>query len=300
MDDMITQDAAEIFDTGYYDECPDKHSYMNLQYGMRALYIKYCAKTVNLAFELRLQLNGWYFNQTIDPTPQFKEQNDTIVALHDMDLAENSKIFALNFMLMLQKNSLYEPVVVELSNSVAPEDAFFDKVSYEDMKQKCKTFYGGVLVVKLKLASPSQLKTLQQESLNWNMTTESHAQQETINSVETSALLQTVNAIKELQQEVKTLKFSSNKRDGENGNKKLCTICGRVHAGKCTFTDADFCQSDACKGKGMKLKGKRHVIGCDHFNAEEKNGHYCHICGKPGISADKHTADCKEKLEYYR
>ena len=56
MDDMITQDAAEIFDTGYYDDCPDKHSYMNLQYGMRALYIKYCAKTVNLAFELRLQL----------------------------------------------------------------------------------------------------------------------------------------------------------------------------------------------------------------------------------------------------
>ena len=76
MDGMITQDAAEMFDTGYYEECPDKYSYMNLQYGMRALYIKYCAKTVNLAFELRLQLNGWYFNQPLDQTLQFKEQHN--------------------------------------------------------------------------------------------------------------------------------------------------------------------------------------------------------------------------------
>jgi len=296
MHEVITDDAAEIFESGYDDECPPRYSYMNLQFGMQALYKKYCSKTVHFAFELRIQLNAWFFDQTLDPTPQFKAQNDIIIALKDMDLAENSKILALNFMLMLQRNSLYAPIVVEISNSVLPEDAFFEKVSYDFMQQKCKTFYGGVLVVKLKSYSSSHLKSLQQESLTWN-TISSEPKHESINSIESPAMIQ---AIKALQAEVKTLKFSSNKKSELDANKQQCTICNRMHAGKCTFKEGDFCQDPVCKGKGMKIKSNRHLIGCKDFDAEAKNGLYCWVCGRHGISADKHTADCKQKIDYYK
>ena len=81
MNNLLTDDALDIFEEGHDELCPTRYKYIKLQYGMQALYIKYCAKSINLAFELRKQFNSWYFDQTLDPTPQFKSQNDMIVAL---------------------------------------------------------------------------------------------------------------------------------------------------------------------------------------------------------------------------
>ena len=294
---LLTDEAAEIFEEGTDELCPSQHKYMKLQYGMQALYSKYCAKTINLAFELRSQFNSWYFDQTLNPTPQFKAQNDMIVALDDMGLADNKKILSLNLLLMLQNNTLYKPVVIELSNTVGPDEEFFLTVTHEMIVKRIKTFHGGVIISQLKNISAAELKTLQLESKNWNQISITPIPMD-INSVQMSEMM---GQIASLSKEIKTLKYQSGQPKLDQAKNTLpCTVCARPHSGECHFKLIDFCQDEACKGKGMKIKSKRHLLGCKQFDAGTKNGLYCWVCGHNGVSAERHTEDCKTKIEYYK
>ena len=131
---------------------------------------------------------------------------------------------------MLQHNSLYKPVVIELSSTVGPNEEFFgsNNITHDKIKDRCKTFYGGIIVSQLATISASELSTLKVESKNWNLDTPVTPLPMSINQVEISNLS---NVIASLTTEVRTLKFqtNNNKLELPSGGKTTCSICMRSH-----------------------------------------------------------------------
>ena len=67
-----------------------------------------------------------------------------------MTLIESETIKTLQLYCQLKKNTLYEPVVIDIANSVKPGDDFFSKVNVEIIKDKIIIFYGGVIFSQIK------------------------------------------------------------------------------------------------------------------------------------------------------
>ena len=142
---IFTESARDIFDDGCNEICPRNHRYIKVQYGMKALYEKYYQKSLFFGISLWEQKTAWYFDQTLEPLPQFRTLDQINLALKEMTLIESETIKTLQLYCQLKKNNLYEPVIIDIANSVKPGDDFFSKVNFAINKNKIITFYGGVI-----------------------------------------------------------------------------------------------------------------------------------------------------------
>ena len=289
---IFTESARDIFDDGCNEACPKNHRYIKVQYGMKALYEKYYQKSLFSGISLWEQKTAWYFDQTLEPLPQFRTLDQINLALKEMTLIESETIKTLQLYCQLKKNTLYEPVVIDIANSVKPGDDFFSKVNVEIIKDKIITFYGGVIFSQIKNFSETKLKTLRNESKNWMnniVTTDYQIQEVNVASLQTTILA--------LQQKVDLISVNTNNKFN-NGDKSKCKICFRMHAGTCKYTEKDICGEIACLNKGVILATKRHVIGCKHFLPDKNLGLYCWVCATPRVMCS-HNPNCKKAHAAY-